>query len=40
MICPPGTRLSTAAKARTLTMLYSQLKIGLCAISGWMAVAS
>ena len=31
---------SVAAKARTLRMLSSQLKIGLCAISGWMAAAS
>ena len=31
---------SVAAKARTLRMLSSQLKIGLCAISGCMAAAS
>ncbi len=31
---------STAANVRTLKVLYSQLKIGLCAISGCIAVAS
>jgi hypothetical protein len=29
-----------AAKARTLTTRYTQLKTGLWAISGWMAAAS
>jgi hypothetical protein len=31
---------STAASARTLKMLYSQLSSGLWAISGWMPTAS